>query len=144
MGRRGKRFKKKKFNFYKSAIIIICLALIIASLYLVFKYKDELKLKFNDIFNRGNVSSTNDKNNTVDGVEIVPNDNNEISEEDAKNIAIRQFANLGEGANPNKLNVIRLQRNGEEFFYVSSPKNTVEIRISDGKITKINSVVVEE
>ncbi len=144
MGRRGKRFKKKKFKWHK-LVIIICLALIIVSLYFIFKYKD--KLNFKNIFGGSNISSINDKNNTVDGVEIVPNDNKEnkeISEEDAKNIAIRQFANLGEGANPNKLNVIRLQRNGEEFFYVSSPKNTVEIRISDGKITKINSVVVEE
>lgn len=144
MGRRGKRFKKKKFKWHK-LVIIICLALITVSLYFIFKYKD--KLNFKNIFGGSNKSSINDKNNTVDGVEIVPNDNKEnkeISEEDAKNIAIRQFANLGEGANPNKLNVIRLQRNGEEFFYVSSPKNTVEIRISDGKITKINSVVVEE
>lgn len=144
MGRRGKRFKKKKFKWHK-LVIIICLALIIVSLYFIFKYKD--KLNFKNIFGGSNISSINDKNNTVDGVEIVPNDNKEnkeISEEDAKNIAIRQFANLGEGANPNKLNVIRLQRNGEEYFYVSSPKNTVEIRISDGKITKINSVVVEE
>ena len=144
MGRRGKRFKKKKLKWHK-LVIIICLALIIVSLYFIFKYKD--KLNFKNIFGGSNISSINDKNNTVDGVEIVPNDNKEnkeISEEDAKNIAIRQFANLGEGANPNKLNVIRLQRNGEEFFYVSSPKNTVEIRISDGKITKINSVVVEE
>lgn len=139
MGRRGKRFKKKKFNFYKLAIIL-CLALIIASLYFIIKYK----VKPNNATNGSNISSKNDKSNTVDGVEVVPNDNKEISEEDAKSIAIRQFANLGEGANPNKLNVIRLQRDGEEFFYVSSPKNTVEIRISDGKITKINSVVVEE
>lgn len=146
MRRRGKRFKKKS-NSHKFAIII-CLAIIIGALCFIFK-DNLINIKDNliNIFNKNDITATDNDKKTVDGVEIVPNDNKEsmeISEEEAKDIAIRQFANLGEGANPNKLNVIRLQRNGEEFFYVASPKNTVEIRISDGKITKINSVIVEE
>lgn len=144
--KRGKRFKKKS-NLSNFAIII-CLVIIIASLCFVFR-DNLINIKDNviKIFNKNDVTATDNDKKTIDGVEIASTNtekDKEISEDDARSIAIRQFANLGEVVNADKLNVIRLQRSGEEFFYVASPKNTVEIRILDGKITRINSVIVEE
>ncbi len=35
-------------------------------------------------------------------------------------------------------------RKEEKYYYVSSKTNTLEIKIKGGKITRINSVLVEE
>ena len=42
------------------------------------------------------------------------------------------------------LQVKKIQRSGEEYYYISSANNTMEIQISSGKITRINSATVEE
>ena len=125
--KKGKRFKKQT-NYNKLVIIIVCLVVVIGGLYYIFNYYQKSNTKTDDV-----------KSETAN-----ENYDNGISEDEAKDIAIKQFATLGEEVKKDKLNVIRIQRNSKEFFYISSPNNTIEIAILDGKITRINSNLVEE
>ena len=43
-----------------------------------------------------------------------------------------------------KINIIKIDRNGEEYYYVTSAENTAEIKIKGGQITRINSASVTE
>lgn len=69
----------------------------------------------------------------------------EITEEEAKELAIKQFKKIGEkNLEKNKINIIKIDRNGEEYYYVTSAENTAEIKIKGGQITRINSASVTE
>ena len=114
------KFIKKYFTMYNLAIsgaIIV----IIVSLIIILKPEGE-----------------KNKPKTVDGVKIVTSkiqENEEISEEEART--------LGETINKDDVQVNKIQRQGEEYYYIASPKNTVEIKILGGQIKRINSVIVE-
>ena len=70
--------------------------------------------------------------------------NREISENDARKVAKKQFEALGEAKiKTDELKVQQIRRSGEEYYYISSKENTLEIRIKYGKITRLNSVSVE-
>lgn len=65
--------------------------------------------------------------------------------EKAVKIAIKKFKQLGEkNVKEEELEVLKIQRKGELFYFISSKENTLEVRISDNKITRVNSVIVEE
>ena len=59
-------------------------------------------------------------------------------------MAIKQFKKLGENINEKELKVMKIQRKGEEYYYISSKENTLEIKLKGGKVTRINSATVEE
>lgn len=68
----------------------------------------------------------------------------EISEDKAAEIAIAQFSQMGEtGLQKNEMEIMQIQRSGELYYYISSPENTAEIKIKGGKITRLNSVLVD-
>lgn len=124
---------KEHLNMYNIGIIIAILIIII-SLIVIFR---------EDI---GKIAKKETKK-TVDGIEVVETktkQDEEISEEDAKKIAVKQFKNLGENVKKDDLDIIRIQRSGEKFYYVTSSENTLEIKIIGGQITRINSVPVEQ
>lgn len=115
----------KKITPY-NIVIIINIILIFTSLYIIFKPN---------------------KKYTSYGVEIVQSEvrsNKEITEEEAKEIAIKQFEKLGERVKKDSLEIIKLERKDGLYYYISSEKNTMEIRIKGGKIIRINAVPVEE
>ena len=58
-------------------------------------------------------------------------------------VAKKKFNELGENVEENNLEVLKIQRKGELYYYISSKDNTLEIRIKDNKITRVNSVPVE-
>ncbi len=62
----------------------------------------------------------------------------------AVKVAIQKFKELGEEAKEEELEVLRIQRKGDLYYYISAKENTVEIRISDNKVTRVNGVPVEE
>lgn len=71
--------------------------------------------------------------------------NNEISEEKATDKAIKRFKEMGEkNIKKDELEVLKILRKGEYYYYISSPENSMEIRITDGKIVRENSVLVEK
>lgn len=85
---------------------------------------------------------------TASGITIVSSktkENEEITEEQAKELAIKQFKKIGEkNLEKDKINIIKIDRNGEEYYYVTSAENTAEIKIKSGQITRINSASVTE
>ena len=85
---------------------------------------------------------------TPSGITVVSSktkENEEITEEEAKELAIKQFKKIGEkNLEKDKINIIKIDRNGEEYYYVTSEENTAEIKIKGGQITRINSASVTE
>ena len=85
---------------------------------------------------------------TPSGITVVSSktkENEEITEEEAKELAIKQFKKIGEkNLEKDKINIIKIDRNGEEYYYVTSAENTAEIKIKGGQITRINSASVIE
>ena len=120
---------KKIFNLYNLAIFK-CIVVIIVSLYIIVNpnidqvirnIEEEVKIKEN-----------------------VSENNEEISEEQARKIAKEKFKEMDEKVKENQLEVIAIKRDNEDYYYISSEKNTMEIRKKDGKITRINSVKIAE
>lgn len=85
---------------------------------------------------------------TPSGITVVSSktkENEEITEEEAKELAIKQFKKIGEkNLEKDKINIIKIDRNGEEYYYVTSAENTAKIKIKGGQITRINSASVTE
>ena len=85
---------------------------------------------------------------TPSGITVVSSktkENEEITEEEAKELAIKQFKKIGEkNLEKDKINIIKIDRNGEEYYYVTSAENTAEIKIKGGQITRTNSASVTE
>ena len=85
---------------------------------------------------------------TPSGITVVSSktkENEEITEEEAKELAIKQFKKIGEkNLEKDKINIIKIDRNGEEYYYVTSAENTAEIKIKGRQITRINSASVTE
>ena len=107
--------------------IAICIIILAVSLYIIFKPET---------------------NKTPSGLKIISSgikQEEEITEEKAKELAIKQFKKLGEkGLSKDKIKTIKIDRDGEEYYYISSLNNTLEIKIHGGKITRINSASVTE
>lgn len=125
-----KKFRKiikKIFRPYNLAIFG-CIIVILASMFVIFKPDTK--------------NTTTEKSNTK--TEIIKTEEKEITEENARKLAKKQFKKLGEKNIKEKgLNVEKIQRKGEEYYYITSEKNTLEIKIDSGKITRVNSVAVE-
>lgn len=118
---------KKIFRPYNLAIIG-CIIVILASMFVIFKPDTK--------------NTTTEKSNTK--TEIIKTEEKEITEENARKLAKKQFKKLGEkNIKEKELNVEKIQRKGEEYYYITSEKNTLEIKIDSGKITRVNSVAVE-
>ena len=71
-------------------------------------------------------------------------DSDDIQRKKAINVAKKRFKELGEKVNEDNLEVLKINRKGEYYYYISSKENTLEVRISDNKITRVNSVIVDE
>lgn len=66
----------------------------------------------------------------------------EISEQEAKRIALQKFQTLGEtDTNADELEILKIKRKEDMYYYVSSKNNnTIEIKIADGTIARVNGV----
>ena len=127
-----KRKLKRIFSLYHIALFL-CIVISLVSLY--FFFRPDLNFDF---------FSTSYKE--VDGVKIVQTnvkENEVITENKAKNLAVKQFKQLGEEVKQENLTIKKIQRKGEEYFYIVSPKNTMEVKLVGGKITRLNTVAVE-
>lgn len=126
----NKKFRKiikKIFRPYNLAIFG-CIIVILASMFVIFKPDTR--------------NTTTEKSNTK--TEIIKTEEKEITEENARKLAKKQFKKLGEkNIKEKELNVEKIQRKGKEYYYITSEKNTLEIKIDSGKITRVNSVAVE-
>lgn len=117
--------RKKGFNIRIFAIII-CILIIIASLFIIFKPYKII---------------------TAYGLEVFQpkiEKDEEITKQQAREIAIKQLEKMGENIEKEKLEVLELQRQDGKYYYISSQRNSLEIRIKGGEITRINAVPVKE
>ena len=127
---RLKRKLRRIFSIY-NILILLCIVISLVSLYLFFKPD----LNFFSL-----------KYKVVDGVKIVETnvkENEVITEKQARKTGVKQFKQLGENIKEDDLNIKKIQRKGEEYFYVVSPKNTMEIKLVGGKITRLNTVPID-
>lgn len=119
-----KKVLKRIFSLYNIAVFI-CVLIIAISLFIIFMPQKEAKIVKN-------------------GIEIVQSDikeNEILQEKDAKELAIKQFKMLGEKNVKNEnLEILKITRQKEEYYFISSKENTVEISLKGGKITMINSM----
>ena len=125
---------KNIVNLYNIAVVI-CVVVIIVSLCIILKPED------------GGIFAKQKEKLMVDGVEVIQSnkkETEEISENEARKIAVKQFKKLNENVKEDSLSVTKIQRKGEEYYYIVSQKNNVEIKIMGGKITRVNSSLVEE
>lgn len=117
---------KKIFNIYNLAVIA-CIIIIAVSLWIIFR-PDNLE-------------------KTPSGIPVVEtnvNEGEQISEEQARKVAVQQFKKLKENVKEENLNVTKIKRDKEEYYYITSANNSVEIKIDGGKITRINTALVKE
>ena len=110
----------------KIAICVIVLGIIGVTAF--FTLKDNFKPKSDES------SQTSEIRNKNDGEQ----------KKKALKVARKKFEELGEKVNEKDLEILKIERKGEFYYYISSKENTVEVRISDNKITRVNSVVVDK
>ena len=125
---------KNIVNLYNIAVVI-CVVVIIVSLCIILKPED------------GGIFAKQKEKLMVDGVEVIQSnkkETEEISEKEARKIAVKQLKKLNENVKEDSLSLTKIQRKGEEYYYIVSQKNNVEIKIMGGKITRVNSSLVEE
>ncbi len=164
----AKRRKKERrvFNMY-NLLILLCILVILGSAYfLLEKQGVDVRAYIENILPKNEEVATNEDTNkntktetkTNSKVETTPDNSNSkkpvktennssgagITQERAIEIAIEKFKELGESQLLNtEVEVIKIQRQGVEYYYISSPENTIEVKIEDGKITRLNSVLVD-
>ena len=123
-----KRFfeeKKEIFNVYNFSILGCCI-IILVSLYILFQ---PVKMV------------------TPSGITVVQTnvkETEDIAEDEAKKVAVEQFKELKENVKKEEVNIQKIQREGEEYYYITSQQNSLEIKIKGGTITRINAMPVKE
>ena len=118
--------KVKRMVNVRNIAILLCLVLSAICLFIAFKPEEKT---------------------TPSGIKVVSTNVKEdenISEEKAKKVAVKQFKKLDENVKENELNCQKIERQGEEYYYITSKQNSLEIRIQGGKIERINTAPVEE
>lgn len=154
----GKRYLKKKrrvFTLY-NFMVLVCIAVILGSVYFLFDLEDEVSgfvTTAKDTVGKfiGNIGKSSDEDktnnkNTAKNETKSPNNSNveEITEDEAKDIAVQRFTALGEeNVSSTAISVKKIRRSGEEYYYITSAENTLEVKIKGGKITRVNSVIVD-
>ena len=158
MGRRSKR--SRSFISTQNLLIILCLLLIAVAVHMLFSEEDEgiivgqAKEQTQAQNQEKGQSKTENQtkptaNNEVtkkEDVKVVQNGNsaNEITQQEARKLAVKQFKELDEKWIKEKdLEVLEFSRANEYYYYISSKENTIEIKKDGGKITRINSVPVQ-
>ena len=154
MGRR----KSRRLISTHSLLIILCLLLIAVSVHMLFsedveqmvvgKAKEQNQEKDQEQLQTENQTkpTANNEATKKEDVKVVQNGNsaNEISEQEARKLAVKQFKELDEKwINEKELEVLEFSRANEYYYYISSKENTIEIKKDGGKITRINSVPVQ-
>ena len=123
-----KRKLKRIFNVH-NIIILFCFILIAGCTYVLFKPE---------------IQQTISKMATGKEKTVQTTSKGEITQKDANKLAVKQFKELGEKTKESELKTMKIQREGEEYYYISSKQNTLEIKIQSGEVTRINSVPVTE
>lgn len=124
--KKKRKFKLRRiFNMYNIGVVVL-IALICGCIYIGIK-RDEVV--------------------TSSGIRVVSTyvkEGEKISEEKARKAAVKQFKRIGEDVKAEDLTIMVILRDGNEYYYITSSQNSLEIKIEGGKIERINTVPVEE
>lgn len=123
-----KRIKRKKKTILLSIGIIITILIVCIVLF---------------VLKEANVIGKN-KNESSGVAQSITENSDEQKKKKAIDEALNKFRELGENVNENELEVMKIKRKNEYYYYISSKQNTVEVRLSDNKITRVNSILVEK
>lgn len=116
--------KKVRIGIVVGLILITIIGITIGTLYELDKSHKILGGNLESIFTRK--ESTEDK-----------------QKEKAIEKAINKFKELGEQVKKEELEVLKIQRKGELYYYISAKENSVEIKIDTMEITRVNGILVE-
>lgn len=156
----GRSKRSRSFISTQNLLIILCLLLIAVAVHMLFSEDEEevvvgqAKEQTQAQNQEKEQSKTENQtkptaNNEVtkkEDVKAVQNGNstNEITQQEARKLAVKQFKELDEKWIKEKdLEVLEFSRANEYYYYISSKENTIEIKKDGGKITRINSVPVQ-
>lgn len=121
--------KKVKIGIIIGIILLIVIGIIIGTLYELDKSHQILGGNFEGIF--AGKESAQDKKKQE-----------ERQREEAIKKAINKFNELGEKVQKEELEVLKIQRKGELYYYISAKENSVEVKIDNLEITRVNGVLV--
>lgn len=148
MGKRSK--KSRSLISTQNLLIILCLILIAVAVHIFFSEEEEDivvgQAKEQTQAQNQTKATTNVEVSKKDEIKVVQNGNsaNEITQQEARKLAAKQFKELNEKwVKENDLEVLEFTRGQEYYYYISSKENTIEIKKDGGKITRINSVPVQ-
>ncbi len=160
----GRRSKSRSLISTQSLLIILCLLLIAVAVHMLFSEDDEKIVvgqakeqtqaqnqEKDQVQNKAQTENktkptTNSEISKKGEAKVVQSGNsaNEINEQEARKLAVKQFKELNERwVKERDLEVLEFSRANEYYYYISSKENTVEIKKDGGKITRINSVPVQ-
>lgn len=156
----GRRSKSRSLISTHNLLIILCLILIAVSVHMLFSEEDEEMIvgqakeqtqaqnQEKEQIQTENQTKTTANNEVTkkEDVKVVQSGNstNEITQQEARKLAAKQFKELDEKwVREKELEVLEFSRANEYYYYISSKENTVEIKKDGGKITRINSVPVQ-
>ncbi len=124
------QIKKKKI--IKSVLIILVVAIaIVCALLALDKYKNVFDGKVINLISMKKVDGDVDSQEYSD-------------EKKAVKVARAKFKELGENTDNIELEVLKITRKGNLYYFISSKENTVEISADTFEVKRINSVPVEE
>ena len=124
------QIKKKKI--IKSVLIILVVAIaIVCALLALDKYKNVFDGKVINLISMKKVDGEVDSQEYSD-------------EKKAVKVARAKFKELGENTDNIELEVLKITRKGNLYYFISSKENTVEISADTFEVKRINSVPVEE
>ncbi len=125
MSRMKQKKRKKGFNGVIFAVLI-CVILVIIALCVIFRI-DEIIMP-----------------QALEIIDMFFDSNHDTTEEEAINIAVKQFEKLKEKVNKDDLKAIKIQRKDGLYYYIESKENTLEIKVEGGKVVRINGILVNE
>ena len=144
MKRKTKKWLKKHLNLYNMGIIVAVLMIIIS---LIVIFRSNIAAGFSAIGSTIKDMTYHPEERDFNGVKVVASkkrEDQEITEDEARDMAITQFERLGENVNKDDIRIVKLKRNDNMYYFISSKENTMEISIQGGIVTRINAVVVPE
>jgi predicted metalloprotease len=152
----GRRSKSRSLISTHNLLIILCLILIAVSVHMLFSEDDEEMIvgqakeqtqnQEKEQTENQTKTTENDEVTKKEDVKVVQSGNsaNEITQQEARKLAAKQFKELDEKwVREKELEVLEFSRANEYYYYISSKENTIEIKKDGGKITRINSVPVQ-
>lgn len=121
--------KKARAGITIGAIIVIIIAITVGTLYELDKSHKILGGKLENIFVREETEKDKQKQE-------------EKQKKKAIEKAVNKFKELGEQVKKEELEVLKIQRKGELYYYISAKENSVEIKIDTIEITRVNGILI--